>query len=114
MLNHTYYKGIYFSNINDKAKALSLFDQALQHNYYYLNAYIEKGRILYEQKKFGDALKTFQLANTISATFPDAYFWIGKCQEAMGQKEEAKLNYERAYGLDNTFTEAKEAADKLK
>ncbi len=109
-----YYKGIYFSNINDKAKALSMFDQAIQHDYYYLNAYIEKGRVFYDQKKFNDALKTFQLANTISAKFPDAYFWTAKCQEALGDKEEAKLNYQRAYGLDKTFTEAKEAADKLK
>lgn len=109
-----YYKGIYFSNINDKAKALSLFDQAVQHDYYYLNAYIEKGRILYDQKKFNDAVKIFQLANTISAKFPDAYFWMAKCQEAMGQKEEAKLNYQRAYALDNNFSEAKEAADNLK
>lgn len=109
-----YYKGIYFSNINEKAKAIGLFDQAIQRNYYYLNAYIEKGRIVYEQKKLEDALKVFQLANTISATFPDAYYWMGKCQEALGQKKEAKLNYERAFGLDKTFIEAKEAADKLK
>ena len=109
-----YYKGIYFSNINDNVKALSLFDQAIQHDYYYLNAYIEKGRVLYEQKKFSEAIKSFQLANTISAKFPDAYFWTAKCQEVMGQKQEAKLNYQRAYGLDNSFTEAKEAADKLK
>ena len=108
-----YYKGIYFSNINDKATALSLFDQAIQHDYYYLNAHIEKGRVLYEQKKFSEAIKSFQLANTISAKFPDAYFWMAKCQEAMGQKQEAKLNYERAYALDNNFTEAKEAADKI-
>lgn len=109
-----YYKGIYYSNINNKAKALDLFEQALQHDYYYLNAYIEKGRILFEQKKIGDALKTFQLANTISATFPDAYFWIGKCQESLGQLAEAKLNYQRAVGLDDSFIEAKEAANKLK
>ena len=109
-----YYKGIYFSNKNDKAKALALFEDAIKHDYNYLNAYIEKGRILYDQKKFTDALKTVQLANTISPKFPDAYFWIAKCQEALGQKEEAKLNYQRAYGLDNSFTEAKEAADKLK
>ena len=108
-----YFKGIYYSNINDKAKALAMFNEAIQHDYNYLNAYIEKGRIQYDSKKITDALKTFQLANTVSATFPDAYFWIGKCQEAMGRKEEAKLNYQRAYGLDKTFTEAKEAADKL-
>jgi tetratricopeptide (TPR) repeat protein len=108
-----YFKGIYYSNINDIAKALAQFNAAIQHDYNYLNAYIEKGRIQYESKKYMDALKTFQLANTISATFPDAYFWMGKCQEALGQKEEAKLNYQRAYGLDKTFTEAKEAADKI-
>ncbi len=108
-----YYKGIYFANINDKAKALALFNEAIQHDYYYLPAYIEKGSVQYDQKKINEALKTFQLANTISATYPDAYFWMGKCQEAMGQKEEAKLNYQRAYGLDKTFTEAKEAAESL-
>ena len=109
-----YYKGIYFSNINDKAKALTLFSEAIQHDYYFLNAYIEKGRVQYDQKKFDDALKTFQLANTISATFADAYFWMGRCEEALGQKEEAKLNYQRAFSLDKTFTKAKEAADSLK
>ena len=109
-----YYKGIYFSNTGDKAKALSLFDQAIQHDKYYMNAFIEKGRVLYEQKKMADALKVFQLANSLSNTFPDAYYWMGKCQEALGQKGEAKLNYQRAYSLDNTFKEAKEALDKLK
>lgn len=109
-----YYKGIYFSNINDKVKALSLFDQAIQHDYYYLNAYIEKGRVQYDQQKFADALKTFGLVNTISPKFPDAWFWMGKCQEAMGDKDEARINYLKAYGLDQAFTEAKDAADKLK
>ncbi|MEO7924385.1 MAG: tetratricopeptide repeat protein [Chitinophagaceae bacterium] len=109
-----YYKGIYYSNRGDKTKALRLFDEAVQHDYYFLSAYIEKGRVLYDQEKYAEALKTFELASTISATFPDAYFWTGKCQEAMGNMEEAKLSYQRAYGLDKTFTEAKEAADKLK
>ncbi len=108
-----YYKGIYYSNINEKAKALSFFDEAIRHDYNFLDAYIEKGSLLYDQKKISEALKTFQLAHTISNTFPDAYFWTAKCQEAMGQKEEAKLNYQRAYALDKTFTEAKEAAEKI-
>ena len=109
-----YYKGIYFSNINDKSTALELFGQAIQHDFNYLNAYIEKGKIQLSQKKINVALTTFQLANTISPQFADAYYWIAKCQEELGQKDEAKLNYQRAYGLDNTFKEAKEAADKIK
>ena len=109
-----YYKGIYFSNINDKSTALDLFGKAIQHDFNYLNAYIEKGKVQLSLKKVTAALATFQLANTISPQFPDAYYWIAKCQEELGQKDEARLNYQRAYGLDKTFTEAKEAGDKLK
>ncbi len=109
-----YFKGIYYSNTHDNGKALAMFNQAIQNNYSYLNAYIEKGRIYFVEKKYTDALQTFQLANKVSTTFPDAYYWMGRCQEAMGQKDEARLNYERAYGLDNSFTEARESAEKLK
>jgi tetratricopeptide (TPR) repeat protein len=109
-----YYKGIYFSNVGDNKNALIQFDKAIQQDYYYLNAHIEKGRVLYEQKKYTEALKAFKLPNTISPDFADAWYWLGKCQEAMGEKEEAKLNYQRAYGLDKTFTEAKEAAETIK
>ena len=109
-----YYKGIYYSNINDKAKAITMFNDAIQHDYYFLDAYIEKGAIFYEQKKYDDALKIFQLVNTISPSFADAYYWIAKCQQALGLKEEALLNYQKAYGLDKTFKEAKDSADKLK
>jgi tetratricopeptide (TPR) repeat protein len=108
-----YIKGIYYSNINEKEKAIKLFDETIRHSYNYLNAYIEKGKILVGQKKYADAFKVFQLANTITPAFADAYYWMGVCQEATGQKDEAKLNYEKAYGLDKTFTEAKEAAEKL-
>jgi tetratricopeptide (TPR) repeat protein len=106
-------KGDYYANINDKVKAIQFFDETIRHDYNYLNAYIEKGKILVNQKKTTEALKVFQLCNTISPAFPDAYYWIGVCQEALGQKDEAKLSYEKAYSLDKTFTEAKEAAERL-
>jgi tetratricopeptide (TPR) repeat protein len=108
-----YYKGIYYSNINEKGKALELFTGAIARNYYFLNAYIEKGRVYFDQGKFNDAYRTFNLAMTVSPKFPDAYYWMGRCQEALGKKAEALQNYLRAYGLDKSFTEAKEAADKL-
>jgi tetratricopeptide (TPR) repeat protein len=109
-----YYKGIYYSNTGDKAKAILLFDEAVKHDYTFIEGYIEKGSVLFDLKKYPEALKVFNLALTISPDFADNYYWIGKCQEAMGQKDEALLNYQRAYGLDKSFTQAKEAADKLK
>ena len=108
-----YVKGVYYSNINDKAKAIQFFDETIRNNYNYLNAYIEKGKILVDEKKPAEAYKVFKLANTITPAFPDAYYWMGVCQEALGQTDDAKLNYEKAYGLDKTFTQAKDAADKL-
>ena len=108
-----YVKGMYYSNIKDRAKAIQQFDATIKQDHRYLNAYIEKGKILFDQKKIAEALKTFELANRITPSFPDAWYWMGRCQEISGQKEEAKLNYEKAYSLDKTFTEAKEAAEKI-
>lgn len=109
-----YYKGIYYVTINDKEKALSYFDIAIAHDYNFLEAHIEKGAIYYERKQYDEALKVFNLLLTISPKYADTYYWIARCQEATGKKEDAKLNYLRAYSLDKNLTEAKEAADKLK
>ncbi len=108
-----YVKAMYYSNTGEKSKALQWFDATIKRDHRFLNAYIEKGKILLDQKKIAEALKTFQLANTITPSFPDAWYWIGRCQEIMGDKKEAKENYEKAFELDNTFTEAKEAAEKI-
>lgn len=108
-----YYKGIYYANINDKARALASFDEAIQHDFYFLDGYIEKGSLLYEMKKYEEAIAVFNLALTISPSFADAYYWIAKCQQAMGKKEEARVNYLRAFELDKTMKEAREAVDSL-
>lgn len=108
-----YYKGIYYSAISEKAKALILFDESIKRDYYFLDGYIEKGALLFELKKYKEALAVFNLALTISPKYADNYYWIAKCQQALGQKEEAKLNYQRAFGLDQEFRAAKDSADKL-
>jgi len=112
--NPDYLIGIYYYNLGDYANALSRFDECIRKDYTFLDAYMEKGSILFKQKKYTEALKVFDLALTISKTFADAYYWKGKCQEAMGQVREAQLNYLRAYGLDTTLKEAKKAADRIK
>jgi len=108
-----YFKGIYYNNINEKARALECFDNAIQSDYSFIDAYMDKGQLLFDQKKYSEAISVFQLALKISATNADAYYWLGKSEEAMGKKEDARLNYQRAYGLDKSLTEAKEGADRL-
>jgi tetratricopeptide (TPR) repeat protein len=109
-----YFKGLYYENTGKYNEAIQYFDEAIRHDYNFLDAYMDKGQTLYEQKKYAEALKTFELATTVFRTEALPYYWLGKTQEVMGNKAEAKLNYQRAYGLDKTLTEAKEAADKIK
>ncbi len=108
-----YFKGIYYSNINDKIMAVDQLNQAILNDYTFLDAYMEKGRILYDEKKYKDAAGVYSLALKISNSYADTYLGLAKCQEALGQKEDAKLNYLRAWGLDKSLTEAKQAADNI-
>jgi len=109
-----YFKGVYYSNIEDYTKALEQFNSCIKKDYTFTDAYMEKGRILYKQSKFKEAIVVYDLAIKVSNSFADAHFWKGKCQEALGQKEEAGISYQRAYAFDKTNTEAKEAADRIK
>jgi tetratricopeptide (TPR) repeat protein len=108
-----YFKGLYYENTGAATQALKLFDEAIRHDYYFIDAYMEKGEVLYDQKNYQPALKTFQLAVTITPTYAAGYYWVGKCLEAMGNKTDAKTNYQRAYGLDKSMTEARDAAGRL-
>jgi tetratricopeptide (TPR) repeat protein len=108
-----YFKGLYFANTGNSQQALALFNQAIIQDYGFIDAYMDKGKIYFDAKKYNEAAKVYELLLTISPGYADAYFWLGKSQEALGQKDEAKQNYERAYGLDKGLGEAKERAGKL-
>jgi tetratricopeptide (TPR) repeat protein len=105
--------GVYFARTGDGKQALQLFDRAINGNYTLMEAYMEKGFIYYESKNFAQALKTFETAITVNNMYADAYYWKAKCQEAMGNKTEAVLNYKRSLGIDKNLKEAKEAIDRL-
>lgn len=109
-----YFKGLYYENKGDYKQAIQYFDEAIRHDYNFLDAYLDKGQTYYDQKKFADALKTFQLTTTVFPSEALPYYWIAKTQQALGKKDEARLNYQRAYGLDKTLSEAKDSVDHLK
>ncbi|MGN6436753.1 MAG: tetratricopeptide repeat protein [Agriterribacter sp.] len=106
-------KGLYYSNVNETDKALAQFDECIKNDYTFLDAYIEKGLLLYDKKKFAEALAVFERAIQISNTFADAYYQAGRCEAALGNKESAKAYYQKALGLDKNFTAAREALNTL-
>jgi len=107
-------KGIYYSNIKDYARAIPFFDEAIKRDWRFVDPYIEKGIILFDQKNYDEALKTFQYATNISYTSADNYYWMGRCYEAIGKKEDAIDYYYKALTFDKNFTEAREAIRRLK
>ncbi len=105
--------GVYYARTGNARRADSLFDQCINNDYTYMEAYMEKGFLQYEAKNYPAALQVFQRAITVNNMYADAYYWQAKTFEAMGNKQEAILNYQRALGLDRTLTEAREALKKL-
>ncbi len=106
-------KGLYYSNIDRPEEALEAFDKCIKRDWKFIEAYIEKGIIQFTRKKYDDALQTFALGAKVSNTYADAYYWMGRCYEARGDKNEAVKNYERALALDMNFSEAREALEKF-
>lgn len=109
-----YFKGLYYENLGKYQEAIKYFDDAIGHDFNFEDAYLDKGQCYYELKNYTDAIKTFQLATTVFPSDGEPYYWLGKTQEAVNDKSNAKLNYQRAYGLDHSLKEAKEAAARLK
>ncbi len=106
-------KGLYYSKINEKQKAIGFFDKCLSLNYTYMDAYVEKGMALYDMGKYEDALAVFDKAITVQNSFQPAYYYEGKCLEKLNRKEEAIQAYQNAVALDPDDVEAKDALGKL-
>jgi tetratricopeptide (TPR) repeat protein len=113
-LDPIFIKGIYFSNTKQYKPAIEQFEECIKKDWKFVDAYIEKGILLYEMKNLDEALQTFKLASTIAPRDADAYYWQGRCFEDIGKKEEALDNYLRAYTLDRTLVEAKQHMDSLR
>jgi tetratricopeptide (TPR) repeat protein len=114
LLDPLFIKGIYYSNTSQFRKAIVQFDSCIRRDWKFTDAYLEKGIALYKQKDYENALKTFQMTVNVSNTYPDGYYWIGRCYEATGHKDQASLYYQQALALDKDFTEAAAAIKRLK
>lgn len=113
-LAHTsFIKGIYFARTGEIVKAMASFDRCIGNDYQYMEAYMEKGFLFYDTKQPDKAITIFENALEVRPTYADASYWLAKCLEAKGEKEKAKLQYQKALVLDPTIKEAKEALQRL-
>ncbi len=111
--NCLFITGVYYARTGQKNKALQAFDQCINQNFAYMEAYLEKGFIYYDQKDYAIALKIFHMASNVNNTYPDAYYWQAKCYEALQQTNDAIKNYQTSLTLDPTLHEAATAIKRL-
>ncbi len=108
-----YLQGVYYSKTLQPGKAYESFNKAIGKDWKYIDAYIDKGKVQFMNKDYTTALKTFEVALSVSNADADVYYWIGRCKEALGQKEEAIDYYRKTLGLDDGYDNAKDALKRL-
>jgi tetratricopeptide (TPR) repeat protein len=105
--------GVYYARKGNQQRAMDAFNTCIANDFNYAEAYMEKGFIYYDGKKIPEALKVFQTLAMVKNTYPDAYYWVGKCYEALGNPADAKTNYQRALALDPKLNDASVALKRL-
>lgn len=105
--------GVYFSRSGKHAEALKAFDACIADNYTYMEAYIEKGLIYFDEKKYPEALQVFRFASQVNNLYADAYYYQARAFEMMGTKDSAQLRYQQALSLDKKLTAAHEGLKRV-
>jgi tetratricopeptide (TPR) repeat protein len=105
--------GVYYARTGQSKKALDAFNACIYNDLNYPEAYMEKGFIYYKAGQFKEALQVFQTLVQIRNTYADGFYWLGKCQETLGNKSAAIAAYQRALTLDPAIKEATTALQRL-
>jgi tetratricopeptide (TPR) repeat protein len=109
-----YIVGLYYNMKGDYGTARRWLDSAISLKYAFKEAWFERGYGFYDEKKYKEAQANFKQLTQIHSSDADAWYWMGKCAEALEQKDQALTYYSRAYSLNRDITEARRAMERLK
>lgn len=105
--------GIYNARTHNAAKALEFFDDCIANDYTYMEAYIEKGLVYFDNKQYNEALNVFKFASTVNALDADPYYWQGRCFEMLNIKDSAALRFKQALNLEKADKKIQEALKRV-
>lgn len=106
-------KGIYYARIHDQNKANVYLDSCILTNYRYIEAFMEKGFILFDNHQISAALAIFNTVIQINPLYADGYYWKAKCFEENKNIPAAIEQYQKALSLDPDLKQATNALIQL-
>lgn len=105
--------GVYYARIQDRKAALEQFDECIANNYTYMEAYIEKGLVYFDNQQYREALDIFRFGSSVNTLYADTYYYQARAYEMMGIKDSAVLRFKQALSLDKNLVEAQSALQRL-
>ena len=111
--NCAFIVGVYYARTHNLTEAMKYFDECIANNYTYMEAYIEKGLLFFDNKQYEKALQVFQFAATVNNLYADAYYYQARCYEMMNKKDSAVLRFKQSLQLDPGLKEASERLKEL-
>lgn len=106
--------GLFYSQKGLPDKAITAYKQCISRDAFYLDAYLNLGKLYESKNEWQNAWKVFNLATKISPTSSDAFYQRGFCFEKLNNIKAAINDYENAVDLKKTNGEAQAALDRLK
>jgi tetratricopeptide (TPR) repeat protein len=78
-----------------------------------LQRYLSRGILHLEMLRLPEALQQFRLAVSDTPTSAEAWFWMGRCQEDLGERAGAGYCYTFALGCSPRHAQAREGLRRL-
>ena len=91
---------------NDFIVAEKLYNEIIKRDPNYVNAHINLGILLIQNKKYHNAIISFEKAIELNPNFADTYYNVAVVNNLLGQNLDAIQNYEKAIQLNPKFLNA--------
>ena len=106
--------GYFYQEHGELEKAMDSYDELLKIDPSFANAYYNKGFILLEYlEKPTDALPHFLEAARQNPRYAEAVYMVGLCNERMGNKEQAIIEYKASLKINPRLALSKDALSRL-
>jgi tetratricopeptide (TPR) repeat protein len=106
-------KGDYYNSIKNYDSAFLNYDSSMSASYTFMEAYLQKARLLMQLEKFDAAIAVLKKATIVQNNYDDGFYYLGKCYEKTKDTNAAIESYNRTLLINPDYTEALSAIDSL-